>query len=64
MGVYIIKTTHAHKGKPLILLEHGRKHDITINMRKMTVGLTSEKEARHVEETHKMTFRVCAHACY
>ena len=44
--------------------EWGRKHDIVINMPKTTVGQTSEKEARHVEETHKMTFRVCAHACY
>ena len=53
INVYIASTTQT---KPSTSIERGRKHDITINMLKMKVGQTSEKEARHVEETHKMTF--------
>jgi len=56
MGVYIVGTTHAHKDKHSISLEQGRKHDIASNMPKMTVGQTNETKARHVEETHEMTF--------
>ena len=63
-NVNIVKTTHTHKDKPLKSPEQGCKHDIVINMLMMTVGQTSEKEERHVEETHKMTFHVCTHACY
>ena len=44
--------------------EQGRKNGIAINMLKTIVGRASEKEARHVEETHKMTFSVWEHACY
>lgn len=33
-------------------------------MRKMTVFLTSEEEARHLQEVHDITFFVCAHAWY
>jgi len=43
--------------------EWGGKHDIEINMSKTIVGKTSEKEARHVNETHEKTFFL-AHACY
>jgi len=59
--VYIVNTTQA---QPSSSPEGGHKHDIEINMPKMTVRQTSEKEARHVEETHEMTFHVCVHACY
>lgn len=62
--VHIAKTTQTHKYIPSKSLEQGYKHDTTINMPKTTVGSTSEKEARHVEETHGITSRACKHACY
>ena len=55
-GVYIVKTTHSHKYKPSLSLEQGLNLDIAINMPKTTVGQTSKKEARHVEETHEIIF--------
>lgn len=61
IDVYIVNTTQR---QPSTSAELGRKHDIAINMLKMTVGRTSEKEARHVEEIDKMTFHVYTHACY
>lgn len=61
IDVYIVNTTQT---KPSTSLEWGRKHDITIKIPKKIVGRTNENEERHVEETHKMTFYVCAHACY
>lgn len=56
-----VKTTHAHKDKPSKFREQIRKRDIAINMSKTTVGQTSEKEVRHVEEPHEMNF--CLTTC-
>lgn len=61
IDVYIASTTQT---QPSTSRERGHKHDIKINMLNMIVGWTREKEARHVEETHKMNFCVCAHAFY
>lgn len=61
IDVYILNTTQY---KPSTSLEQGCKHGITIKMSKTIVGQTSEKEEKHVEETHEMPFCVCSHACY
>ena len=63
-GVHIAKTTQTHKYIPSKSLDQSYKHETTINMPKMTVGSTSEKEARHIEETHGITFSAFKHACY
>ena len=62
MGVHIAKTTQTHKYIPSKSPEPDRKHDIEINMPKVIVGSKSEKEARHVEETHEIIF-LCFHTC-
>lgn len=56
MGVYIVEITHAHKDKPLKSPKQGHTNDIEINIVKMTIGQTSEKEATHVVETHETPF--------
>lgn len=61
IDVYITNTSHS---QPSTSSKWGLNDEITINMPKTTFGQTSEKEARHVEETHTITFRVCTHACY
>ena len=61
IDVYIVRKTQT---QPSTSPKLGHKKDIIINVMKTIVGRISEKEARHVEERHKMTFHVCAHACY
>jgi len=43
-GVYIVETTHGNEDKPSISPKQGRKHDMAINMPKMTVGQTSKRK--------------------
>jgi len=56
IDVHIPKAKQTHKEKPSKSPELDHKHDIPINMPKTIVVSTSENEARHVGETHGMTF--------